>query len=75
MKRTYQSFLTTKEAFTDIPFLSDVEFNTVIMLIGKIQELKLANFQMNDRTAVKLLKILDCLVHYHIIFEKIFDCD
>ncbi len=69
------AYLTNEEVFKNVPLLDDVEFERTTILFSKIQELQLESFQLTEEAVLILLTILDCLVHYQIIFGIVFDSD
>ncbi|MHA2073443.1 MAG: TetR/AcrR family transcriptional regulator [Candidatus Hodarchaeales archaeon] len=69
------AYLTNKEVFEDVPLLGDTEFEQVSTLLNKFDGQGSDSLMMTEESVGKLLNILDCIVHYHIIFANVFDND
>jgi len=67
--------LTNEEIFKDFPFLNQTEFDKVIKLILAMKELGLYEDPVSAKTGILLLKVMDILVHHHIVYEEIFESD
>ena len=67
--------LTNEEIFKDFLFLNKTEFDKVTNLIFVMKELGLYKDPVSAKTGTLLLKIIDTLVHHHIVFEEIFESD
>jgi AcrR family transcriptional regulator len=67
--------LTSEEETKDIPLLNQAEFVRVQQLISTVQEFGLFKDQNSKKTGSALLKVIDSLVHTHIVFEEIFESD
>ena len=69
------TLLTHEEMFKDFPFLTQPEFDKVTQLIQIMKERGVYKDPVSAKTGILLLKIIDLLVHHHIIYEKIFESD
>ena len=69
------AILTSEEIFKDFLFLDHTEFDKVTNLINAMKKLGLYQDPVSDKTGVLLLKIIDTLIHHHIVFEEIFESD
>ncbi|MHA2175773.1 MAG: TetR/AcrR family transcriptional regulator [Candidatus Hodarchaeales archaeon] len=69
------AILTNDEIFKDFLFLNQTEFDKVTKLILVMKELGLYSDPVSAKTGILLLKILDTLIHHHIVFEEIFESD
>ncbi len=67
--------LTNEEIFRDFLFLNQTEFDKVTNLIYAMKELGLYKDPVSARTGILLLKVIDTLIHHHIVFEEIFEND
>ena len=67
--------LTNEEIFKDFPFLDQMEFDLVKRLFLAMKELGWYKDPVSSITEILLLKIIDILVHHHIVYEKIFESD
>ena len=67
--------LTNEEIFKDFPLLDQTEFNQVTKLILKMEELGLYKGPVSTKAGIRLLKVIDILVHHHIVYEEIFESD
>ncbi len=68
-------FLTNEEIFKDFPFLNQTEFDQVTRLFLAMKELGLYKDPVSAKTEILLLKVIDILVHHHIVYERIFESD
>jgi AcrR family transcriptional regulator len=69
------AILTNDEIFKNFLFLNQTEFDKVTKLILVMKELGLYSDPVSAKTGILLLKILDTLIHHHIVFEEIFESD
>lgn len=67
--------LTNEEIFRDFLFFNQTEFDKVTNLIYAMKELGLYKDPVSARTGILLLKVIDTLIHHHIVFEEIFEND
>ncbi|MHA2319851.1 MAG: TetR/AcrR family transcriptional regulator, partial [Candidatus Hodarchaeales archaeon] len=69
------AMLTRKDVFDDFPLLNQTEFQQAEVLMQKLIKVGVFSEQCDSKKGIRLLKIIDSLVHHHIIFEKLFDTD
>lgn len=69
------AYLTSKEVFKDFPLLDHTEYDKLTNLILKMEELGLYKEPVSEKTGILLLKVIDTLIHHHIVFEEIFNSD
>ena len=67
--------LTNEEIFKDFPFLNQTEFDKVTNLLLAMKELGFYEDPVSTKTGILLLKVIDILVHHHIVYEEIFESD
>jgi AcrR family transcriptional regulator len=69
------AILTSEQVFKDFLFLDQTEFDKVTNLIIAMKDLGLYKDPVNTKTGMLLLKLIDTLIHHHIVFEEIFESD
>jgi hypothetical protein len=69
------AILTSEQVFKDFLFLNEAEFEKVDNLINVMKELGLYTDSISTKTGKLLLKMIDTLLHHHIVFEQIFESD
>jgi AcrR family transcriptional regulator len=69
------AILTSEHVFKDFLFLDQTEFEKVSNLVNAMKKLGLYDDPVSDKTGILILKVIDTLIHHHIVFEDIFDSD
>ena len=69
------AILTSEQVFKDFLFLNETEFEKVDNLVNVMKELGLYTDSISAKTGKLLLKVIDTLIHHHIVFEEIFESD
>lgn len=69
------AMLTRRDVFDDFPLLNQTEFQQAEVLMQNLIKVGVFSEQNDSNKGIRLLKIIDSLVHHHIIFEKLFDTD
>jgi hypothetical protein len=69
------AILTSEEIFKDFLFLNQTEFDKVSNLIVTMKKLGRYKDPVSAKTGILVLKVLDTLIHHHIVFEEIFESD
>ncbi len=69
------AMLTRRDVFDDFPLLNQTEFQQAEVLMQNLIKIGVFSEQSDSKKGIRLLKIIDSLVHHHIIFEKLLETD